>query len=157
MSSQVQKHFDASKVAKGIQVMSFERVSELGAARILAGDLTINPPNTNDCAIIMYTSGSTGKPKGNNCSSQCKAGSDILKYMNTSSLYMKYFSFSGVMLSHCNLISAMSSLINIAQFKPNDRYIGYLPLAHVLELLAETSCLLYGIKVGYRYGNDVQT
>ena len=76
MSSQVQKHFDASKVAKGIQVMSFERVSELGAARILAGDLTINPPNTNDCAIIMYTSGSTGKPKGNNCSSQCKAGSD---------------------------------------------------------------------------------
>ena len=58
---------------------------------------------------------------------------------------------SGVMLSHRNLISAMSSLINIAQFKPNDRYIGYLPLAHVLELLAETSCLLYGIKVGYRY------
>ena len=56
----------------------------------------------------------------------------------------------GVMLSHRNLISAMSSLINIAQFKPNDRYIGYLPLAHVLELLAETSCLLYGIKVGYR-------
>ena len=54
------------------------------------------------------------------------------------------------MLSHRNLISAMSSLINIAQFKPNDRYIGYLPLAHVLELLAETSCLLYGIKVGYR-------
>lgn len=124
MSSQVQKHFDASKVAKGIQVMSFERVSELGAARILAGDLTINPPNTNDCAIIMYTSGSTGKPKG-------------------------------VMLSHCNLISAMSSLINIAQFKPNDRYIGYLPLAHVLELLAETSCLLYGIKVGYSSPNTL--
>ena len=29
------------------------------------------------------------------------------------------------------------------------RYIGYLPLAHVLELLAETSCLLYGIRIGY--------
>ena len=29
------------------------------------------------------------------------------------------------------------------------RYIGFLPLAHVLELLAETSCLMYGIKIGY--------
>ena len=91
MSSQVQKHFDASKVAKGIQVMSFERVSELGAARILAGDLTINPPNTNDCAIIMYTSGSTGKPKGNNCSSQCKAGSDIRIHEYLKLIYEIFF------------------------------------------------------------------
>ncbi|XP_023345834.1 long-chain-fatty-acid--CoA ligase 4 [Eurytemora carolleeae] len=29
------------------------------------------------------------------------------------------------------------------------QYIGFLPLAHVLELLAETSCLMYGIKIGY--------
>ena len=36
-------------------------------------------------------------------------------------------------------------------FRHKDRYIGYLPLAHVLELLAETSCLMYGIKIGYRY------
>ena len=28
-------------------------------------------------------------------------------------------------------------------------YIGYLPLAHVLELLAEASVLMYGIKIGY--------
>lgn len=55
----------------------------------------------------------------------------------------------GVMLSHRNLIAAMSALINIAKFKTKDRYIGYLPLAHVLELLAETSCLMYGIKIGY--------
>ena len=55
------------------------------------------------------------------------------------------------MLSHENLLAAMSALINIARFKPRDRYIGYLPLAHVLELLAETSLLVYGIKIGYRY------
>ena len=29
------------------------------------------------------------------------------------------------------------------------RYIAFLPLAHVLELLAESSCLFYGIKIGY--------
>lgn len=55
----------------------------------------------------------------------------------------------GVMLSHKNLLSSMTALINIAQFRQGDRYIAYLPLAHVLELLAETSCLMYGIKIGY--------
>merc|ERR1712012_270181 len=77
------------------------------------------PPCPDDIGIIMYTSGSTGKPKG-------------------------------VMLSHHNLTCAMGSLSNIADFKPEtDRYIGFLPLAHVLELLAESSCLFYGIKIGY--------
>ena len=47
------------------------------------------------------------------------------------------------------MVSAMSALINIAQFRSRDRYIAYLPLAHVLELLAESSCLMYGIKIGY--------
>jgi long-chain acyl-CoA synthetase len=124
MSSQLKNSFDSTQVDPTINVRSYESVSKLGAAQILANNVTNNKPQANDCAIIMYTSGSTGKPKG-------------------------------VMLSHCNLISAMSSLINIAQFKPNDRYIGYLPLAHVLELLAETSCLLYGIKVGYSSPNTL--
>lgn len=124
MSSQLKNSFDSTQVDPSINVRSYESVSKLGAAQILANNVTINQPEANDIAIIMYTSGSTGKPKG-------------------------------VMLSHCNLISSMSSLINIAQFKPNDRYIGYLPLAHVLELLAETSCLLYGIKVGYSSPNTL--
>ena len=55
----------------------------------------------------------------------------------------------GVMLSHKNLVSALSSLLNVSPFKPKDRYIGYLPLAHVLELLSEVSCLMCGVKIGY--------
>ncbi len=55
----------------------------------------------------------------------------------------------GVLISHENMVAAMSALVNIANFRSKDRYIAYLPLAHVLELLAETSCLLYGIKIGY--------
>jgi long-chain acyl-CoA synthetase len=67
----------------------------------------------------MYTSGSTGVPKG-------------------------------VMLSHKNLVSGLQSLSSITKFEPGkDRYIGYLPLAHVLELLAETCCLVNGVKIGY--------
>lgn len=66
MSSQLHKNVDASKIkmAKGIQMKSYENLLELGAARILANDVTFNPPQASDCAIIMYTSGSTGKPKG---------------------------------------------------------------------------------------------
>ena len=65
MSSQLEKNFDASKVAQGIQVSSFEKISDLGRAKLLANDMKKTPPKPNDCAIIMYTSGSTGKPKGN--------------------------------------------------------------------------------------------
>ena len=55
----------------------------------------------------------------------------------------------GVMLSHTNMLSALGALVNIATFSSRDRYIGYLPLAHVLELLAETACLTFGSKIGY--------
>ena len=65
MSSQLKKTFDASQIAHGIQVKSYENLLELGAARILAKDVSFTPPQASDCAIIMYTSGSTGKPKGN--------------------------------------------------------------------------------------------
>lgn len=61
----------------------------------------------------------------------------------------------GVMISHRNMLSAMEALVNISKFKSRDRYIGYLPLAHVLELLAESSCLMYGIKIGYSSANTL--
>ena len=32
--------------------------------------------------------------------------------------------------------------------KPDETYIAYLPLAHVLELLSENTMMLFGIKVG---------
>ena len=33
--------------------------------------------------------------------------------------------------------------------RPKDTYIAYLPLAHVLEMTAEISCLTYGCRIGY--------
>ena len=64
MSSQLKNSFDSTQVDPSINVRSYESVSKLGAAQILANNVTINQPKANDVAIIMYTSGSTGKPKG---------------------------------------------------------------------------------------------
>ncbi|XP_058297324.1 long-chain-fatty-acid--CoA ligase 4 [Hylobates moloch] len=76
-------------------------------------------PTPSDMAIVMYTSGSTGRPKG-------------------------------VMMHHSNLIAGMTGQCErIPGLGPKDTYIGYLPLAHVLELTAEISCFTYGCRIGY--------
>ena len=56
----------------------------------------------------------------------------------------------GVLLSHKNLVAAIEGLINITDFQSTDRYIAFLPLAHIIELLSEICCLLLGMKVGFR-------
>ncbi|KAM8952491.1 long-chain-fatty-acid--CoA ligase 4 [Pelodytes ibericus] len=81
-----------------------------------------NPPTRplpSDLAVVMYTSGSTGRPKG-------------------------------VMMVHSNLIAGMAGQCErIPGLGPKDTYIGYLPLAHVLEMTAEISCVTYGCRIGY--------
>ncbi|XP_078068048.1 long-chain-fatty-acid--CoA ligase 4 isoform X2 [Mustelus asterias] len=82
-------------------------------------DRTPSRPVPSDLAVVMYTSGSTGHPKG-------------------------------VMMIHSNLIAGMTGQCQrIPGLGPKDTYIGYLPLAHVLELTAEISCVAYGCRIGY--------
>jgi long-chain acyl-CoA synthetase len=79
----------------------------------------ITKPTKEDLAVIMYTSGSTGLPKG-------------------------------VLITHANLMAGMSGQCQrVPQLGPDDTYIGYLPIAHVLELSAELSCLGHGTRIGY--------
>ncbi|XP_026044344.1 long-chain-fatty-acid--CoA ligase 4 [Astatotilapia calliptera] len=76
-------------------------------------------PRPSDLAVVMYTSGSTGRPKG-------------------------------VVIVHSNLIAGMTGQCErIPGLGPNDTYIAYLPLAHVLEMTAEISCVTYGCRIGY--------
>ncbi|VDD74132.1 unnamed protein product [Mesocestoides corti] len=77
-------------------------------------------PKPNDLAVIMYTSGSTGTPKG-------------------------------VEIEHNNMICTIAGLFRrLPKLNPeSDVYIGYLPLAHVLELTSELSLLIMGIPIGF--------
>lgn len=76
--------------------------------------------SSDETAIIMYTSGSTGIPKG-------------------------------VMITHKNLLQSINSFFSIASALKDQHhtYMSYLPLAHVLALVAEFFFLAHGTLIGY--------
>ena len=43
----------------------------------------------------------------------------------------------------------------LVKFEPNDIYMAYLPLAHVLELLSECTMMMFGVAVGYSSPNTM--
>ncbi|XP_055386782.1 long-chain-fatty-acid--CoA ligase 4 isoform X2 [Condylostylus longicornis] len=55
----------------------------------------------------------------------------------------------GVLLSHKNCITTVKGFCDNVRIEPDDLLIGFLPLAHVFELLAESVCLLTGVAIGY--------
>lgn len=57
----------------------------------------------------------------------------------------------GVEMTHENLVSAIAGhLQRLPKLRSNyDIYVGYLPLAHVLELTCELSCVIMGVRVSF--------
>ena len=55
----------------------------------------------------------------------------------------------GVMLSHKNVCATMSGLKDAGDFSNKDVYLAYLPLAHIMEMAAETLMLALGASIGY--------
>ncbi|XP_047361763.1 long-chain-fatty-acid--CoA ligase 4 isoform X1 [Vespa velutina] len=55
----------------------------------------------------------------------------------------------GVLLSHKNIVATLKAFCDAVEIKSDDVFLGFLPLAHVFELLAESVCLLTGVPIGY--------
>ena len=55
------------------------------------------------------------------------------------------------MLSHGNLISSVAAVSTLLYeiLNHNDLYLAFLPLAHILEIIVETSWIFVGMPIGY--------
>ena len=105
--------------AKGLTVLSTDEIVEAG--KPTSASLTLPYPKSSDTAVIMYTSGTTGKPKG-------------------------------VVISHSNVIAGASAMFyNLTTIGQMDdmTYLAYLPLAHIMELVVQTTVLVKGGRIGF--------
>jgi len=106
-----------------IKLYSFDECKQIGAKNIRE---TI-APNPDDLATICYTSGTTGLPKG-------------------------------AMITHKNIVSIVSSVVyylkgaNSAD-EGNERYLSYLPLAHMFERCAHHTLVSLGGSIGFYQGD----
>mmetsp|Transcript_6473 Transcript_6473/g.16585 ORF Transcript_6473/g.16585 Transcript_6473/m.16585 type:complete len:725 (-) Transcript_6473:151-2325(-) len=89
---------------------------------IASGDVKAfppTPPKADTTAVVMYTSGSTGKPKG-------------------------------VIINHRQIVGACAAGDIALGIQPGkDVYLAYLPLAHIMELMAEFVMIAMGCTMCY--------
>ncbi|XP_040580497.1 long-chain-fatty-acid--CoA ligase 4 [Lepeophtheirus salmonis] len=121
---------DGSEQASEVNVYSFTEVIRIGVSSY-SPDLDCYESwkaTPEDIAIIMYTSGSTGNPKG-------------------------------ALLSHANILSGILACCpygcNLLVPPEEDRYIAYLPLAHIFEFTLEMTMILRGTSIGYSGPNTL--
>jgi long-chain acyl-CoA synthetase len=104
---------------EGVSVLSLNALRACGRGQPLESTEG-RIPSSDDVACIMYTSGTTGPPKG-------------------------------VVIKHSNLIAAIGAVNTLVghHLKPDDMFLAFLPLAHILEYVVELCFVFLGICSGY--------
>jgi long-chain acyl-CoA synthetase len=104
---------------EGVTVVSLDALREIGRAEPIEAAES-RKPSIDDVACIMYTSGTTGAPKG-------------------------------VVIKHSNLVASIGSVMTLVgrHLQPNDSYLAFLPLAHILEYIVELSFVYAGLCSGF--------
>ncbi|KAF8260067.1 long-chain-fatty-acid-CoA-ligase [Lactarius quietus] len=104
---------------EGVTVISLDALREMGRAEPIEAAES-RTPSADDVACIMYTSGTTGPPKG-------------------------------VVIKHRNIIPSIGSVMTLVgrHLQPDDSYLAFLPLAHILEFVVELCFLYAGLCSGF--------
>ncbi|KAG2145440.1 uncharacterized protein EDB93DRAFT_1241111 [Suillus bovinus] len=110
---------DIRNIRENVVILSIDELREIGAKQSEEG-LAERKPSRDDVALIMYTSGTTGAPKG-------------------------------VVLTHGNVIASVGAVYTLLghHLSPEDTFLAYLPLAHILEYIVELILFFVGMKTGY--------
>ena len=108
----------------GLTLVSF--LDAVKEAKAYTGESANWEPVTSETLYTLsYTSGTTGLPKG-------------------------------VMLTHLNFVSNIAALDRyegVDKYNETDRYISYLPLAHVFERFLLLTCMAFKIEIGFYQGD----
>lgn len=130
-----------------------DRISEMPTLKVIVwtndivapGDTTVVPASTGDVKIMSFddfvASGDCSAfpptpPSPESCA--------VIMYTSGSTGKPK-----GVVVTHANLLSTVAGALISLGAKRSDVYLGYLPLAHILELMAEFGMLGCGATICY--------
>lgn len=117
-----------------VKFVHFDEVCAIGERNPAAP----SHPSADDLCAIFYTSGSTGEPKG-----------VPMRHKNVVAAgWLTPCSYSHGAADISLLVAGFDVAIG-RHFDSDDRYLAYLPLAHVLEFAFEHACLFWGVCLGY--------